>query len=142
MKIYQKLLLGFLIISSLMIIICGIAITSSEKVKHDLHQAISSSAKEVNAASEMVFFLLQTQLKAKTLTSTKYRMVFEPDEEEESKLLMEKSCQSIEKSLIQFDKFLVLSNEVTQFGLLTTEGEEEGGGEEGEEEGRREKREN
>ncbi len=57
MKIYHKILLGFIIISSLVALIGGIAIGTSEDVKHDLHQPVSSSAKEANYAAEMAFFM-------------------------------------------------------------------------------------
>ncbi|OUS31113.1 hypothetical protein A9Q99_04685 [Gammaproteobacteria bacterium 45_16_T64] len=118
MKIYQKLLLGFILISLLVLLVGSISIFSDDQISNDISQLVNSSLKEAEGAAKMNYALQKTQLNAQRLLSERLREIVEPAEAASAIVAATRANMEIHKAIVDFEKWLIKGREATNQGVV------------------------
>lgn len=121
MKIYQKLILGFIGIALLVGIVGTIAIITNTDIAHNINQLAHSSVDEVKGASRLSFALQESQFHAQELIAERYREIVEPDEAADARKEAKTAEVNTHEALATFEKWLNYTKKTTRRGIQLAE---------------------
>ncbi len=123
MKIYQKLLLGFICVALLVSLVGAIAIFTNNEVTRDFKQLTHSSIEEVGGATKMSFILQTLQLDTLQLLTIKYRQLAGNDTTADQARLRQLT-NTIETEKAQFYHWLKVTVRATHNGIALSEADD------------------